>query len=310
MAAIMTPVTAPATRPPPGGFGAGLPAQAGVGLKAEHVSAVLHFAHRVAFFEVHAENYMGAGGPAHRDLTAVRERWPLSIHGVGLSLGGATRPDAAHLARLRRLCDRYEPAVFSEHLAWSSHGGAFYNDLLPLPYDAPTLRRVIAHVGEVQDALGRTMLLENPSTYVGFDASTMSEVDFLTEISRATGCGLLLDVNNVYVSAVNAGFDAHAYIAAFPVGRVGEIHLAGFAEDASPGPRLLIDNHGAPVDGAVWDLFRAAVARTGPVPVLIERDNKIPEFSVLAREAENAARLLTTDTRPTRRAAGAMTVAR
>jgi hypothetical protein len=233
----------------------------------------------------------------------VRARWPLSIHGVGLSLGGAARPDADHLARLRRLCDRYKPAVFSEHLAWSSHGGVFYNDLLPLPYDAPTLRRVIAHVNEVQDALGRTMLLENPSTYVGFDASTMSEVEFLTEISRATGCGLLLDVNNVYVSAVNAGFDARAYIDAFPVERVGEIHLAGFAEDVSPGPRLLIDNHGAPVDDAVWDLYRAAIARTGPGPVLIERDNNIPKFSVLAGEAEHAGRLLANVTRPGRAAA-------
>jgi hypothetical protein len=296
----MKPMTAPATRPPPGGFGAGLPAQAGVGLKAEHLDAVLHHAHEVAFFEVHAENYMGDGGPAHRGLAAVRARWPLSIHGVGLSLGGAARPDRDHLARLRRRCDRYEPAAFSEHLAWSSHGGVFYNDLLPLPYDAPTLARVISHVNEVQDALGRVLLLENPSTYVGFDASTMSEVDFLTEIARATGCGLLLDVNNVYVSAVNAGFDAEAYIAAFPVERVGEIHLAGFAEDASPGPRLLIDNHGAPVDDAVWDLYRAAIARTGPVPVLIERDNSIPAFSVLAREAEYAARVLADETRPGR----------
>jgi hypothetical protein len=286
----------PATRRSPCGSGAGLPAQAGVGLKAEHLDAVLGGGHGVAFFEVHAENYMGDGGPAHCDLAAVRERWPLSIHGVGLSLGGAARPDRDHLARLRCLCARYEPAVFSEHLAWSSHGGVFYNDLLPLPYDAPTLRRVIAHVNEVQDALGRAMLLENPSTYIGFDASTMSEVDFLTGIARATGCGLLLDVNNVYVSATNAGFDAEAYIAAFPVERVGEIHLAGFAEDASPGPRLLIDNHGAPVDAAVWALYRAALARTGPVPVLIERDTNIPEFSVLAREAEHAARLLATGT--------------
>ncbi|MGE0651904.1 MAG: DUF692 domain-containing protein [Alphaproteobacteria bacterium] len=296
-------MTAPATRPSPGGSGTGLPAQAGVGLKAEHVDAVLHDPHDLAFFEVHAENYMGDGGPAHRDLSAVRECWPLSIHGVGLSLGGAARPDADHLARLRRLCDRYEPAIFSEHLAWSSHGGAFYNDLLPLPYDGPTLRRVIAHVNEVQDALGRTMLLENPSTYLGFDVSTMSEVDFLTAVSRATGCGLLLDVNNVYVSAVNAGFDPRAYIAAFPVGRVGEIHLAGFAEDASPGPRLLIDNHGAPVDDAVWDLFRAAIARTGPVPVLIERDNNIPKFAELSREAACAARVMAETVRPARAAA-------
>jgi hypothetical protein len=189
---------------------------------------------------------------------------------------------------LRVLCDRYQPQSFSEHLAWSFHGGVFFNDLLPIAYDDATLVRVVSHVAELQDALGRSMLLENPATYVAFDTSRRAEVDFLAEIASRTGCGLLLDVNNVHVSATNHDFDADAYIARFPAHLVGEIHLAGFAVDASAGPRLLIDNHGAPVDDAVWRLFQAAVRRTGQVPVLIERDNNIPAFAVLAAEAARA----------------------
>jgi uncharacterized protein (UPF0276 family) len=266
---------------------------AGVGFKPEHAEAVLETPHRVGFFEVHAENYMGAGGPPHRMLEALRSRWPLSLHGVGLSIGAAAALDVRHLIRLRRLVDRYQPALFSEHLAWSSHGGVFLNDLLPLPYTRETLQRVCDHVDDVQETLRMRMFLENPATYVTFGNSTMSEIEVLGTIARRTGCGLLLDVNNVYVSAVNHGFAPQNYLDAFPMEHVGEIHLAGFAEDHDDdGGRLLIDAHGAPVDEAVWSLYRRAVVRCGPVPTLIERDNEIPTFATLAAEAGRAQLIL------------------
>ncbi len=270
-----------------------LPLRAGVGLKAEHARDVLEADHDVGFFEVHAENYMGAGGPPHRLLAAVAERWPLSLHGVALSLGGAGRLDAEHLARLRRLVDLYRPASFSEHLAWSTHDSAFLNDLLPLPYTAETLARVCDHVDEAQEALGLPLLLENPSTYVTFEESTIEETAFLGEIARRTGCGLLLDVNNVMVSAVNHGLDPAAYIDRFPVHLVGEIHLAGYdeTEDAA-GDRLLIDAHGSAVRADVIDLFRHTLARTGPLPTLVEWDNDVPAFAVLAAEARRVDEML------------------
>ncbi|MBA2724243.1 MAG: DUF692 domain-containing protein [Methylibium sp.] len=265
-------------------------AAVGVGLKSAHVPAVLGQGAAVDFFEIHAENYMVAGGPLLRHLEQVRERWALSVHGVGLSIGGEGPLDIPHLSRLARLLERYQPAWFSEHLAWSSHGGMWLNDLLPLPYDLSTLQRVCEHVDQTQHHLRRRLLLEKPSTYVEFASSSMDEAQFLAEVVRPTGCGLLLDVNNAYVSGVNHGRDPWAFIAALvdavPVGTVGEIHLAGFAEDRDgAGDRLLIDDHAAPVDDTVWALYSRTLERLGPVPTLIERDNDIPAWPVLEAEA-------------------------
>ncbi len=272
---------------------AALPNRAGIGLKAEHVADLLRDAPALGFVEVHAENYMGEGGAPHRRLEAVRARYPLSIHGIGLSIGGAGPLDRSHLGRLRRLLDRYAPESFSEHLAWSRHDGVFLNDLLPVPYTAETLDRVCRHVDEVQEALGRRMLLENPATYVAFAQSDIPEVEFLAAIARRTGCGLLLDVNNAFVSAVNHAFDPLAYLAAFPVEHVGEIHLAGFAEDAdAEGRRVLIDAHNAPVAATVWRLYETVVARTGPLPTLIEWDEDVPPLATLLEEARRAERIL------------------
>jgi uncharacterized protein (UPF0276 family) len=280
-----------------GRSGAALPARAGLGLKPQHYGEILETRPEVGFFEVHAENYMGAGGPPHRYLERIRARYPLSLHGVGLSIGGDQPLDKTHLDRLRRLLDRYDPESFSEHLAWSSHDTVFLNDLLPVPYTRPTLRRVCEHIDEVQESLGRRMLLENPSTYVAFEQSRMSEVDFLSEIVGRTGCGLLLDVNNVFVSAINHAYDAIAYLDAFPVEHVGEIHLAGFAEDTDDdGNPLLIDAHGTPVAEIVWKLYEHALERTGPVPTLIEWDNDVPPFQALMEEARRADRAIGKET--------------
>ena len=267
----------------------GLPSRAGLGLKTEHFTEVLETRPDIGFFEVHAENYMVAGGPFHHYLGLIRAQYPLSLHGVGLSIGGEGPLDREHLARLAALIERYQPQSFSEHLAWSSHGPVFLNDLLPLAYDASTLNRVCEHVDQVQSRLKRPMLLENPSTYLQFQRSTLDETDFISEIVRRTGCGLLLDVNNVYVSCINHQRDPLAYIDALPLHAVGEIHLAGFAEDTdSLGDRLLIDDHGAPIDNAVWQLYAQVLARTGAVATLIERDNQVPAFSVLQAEARQA----------------------
>lgn len=261
----------------------------GIGLKAQHVTDIDEQAPPLDFFEVHAENYMVAGGPALRQLTRIRERFPLSIHGVGLSIGGAAPLDRGHLDRLATLLQRFEPVWFSEHLAWSSHGGAFYNDLLPLPYNPATLACVCDHLDAVQERLGRRLLLENPSTYIEFAASSMDEGTFLAEVAARTGCGLLLDVNNAYISAVNHGRDPWDLIAALPAAAVGEIHLAGFAEDRDrAGDRLLIDTHGAPVAEAVWDLYRRTLRHLGPRPTLIERDQAIPPLAILVAEAQRA----------------------
>ncbi|MEB2646305.1 MNIO family bufferin maturase [Pseudomonas canadensis] len=267
----------------------GLPRRAGLGLKHEHFMDVLETSPDIGFFEVHAENYMVAGGPFHHYLGLIREQYPLSLHGVGLSIGGDGPLDRAHLARLAALIDRYQPHSFSEHLAWSSHGPVFLNDLLPLAYDSATLQRVCEHVDQVQSTLKRPMLLENPSTYLQFQRSTQDETDFISEIIRRTGCGLLLDVNNVYVSCINHQRDPLAYIDALPLHAVGEIHLAGFAEDTdSLGDRLLIDDHGAPIDNAVWQLYEKVLAQVGSVATLIERDNQVPAFGVLLAEAQQA----------------------
>ena len=261
----------------------------GAGLKHEHEADIFAGERRVDFFEIHAENYMGAGGPPHHLLRQLRESYPLSLHGVGLSIGGAGPLDREHIRRLSGLVLAYCPALFSEHLAWSSHDGVFLNDLLPLPYNEATLAHVCAHIDQVQDALRMRMLLENPSTYVSFAASTMSEIEFLRAVVTRTGCGLLLDVNNVYVSSVNHGFDAASYIDAFPIEHVGEFHLAGFAEDRdSDGARLLIDAHGCPVSESVWRLYRRALTRASIAPTLIEWDNDVPDFSVVAQEVARA----------------------
>jgi uncharacterized protein len=266
---------------------------AGAGYKPEHAMDVFETRHTVGFFEVHAENYMGAGGPPHRQLEALRARWPLSLHGVGLSIGGADPLDVHHLIRLRRLIDRYQPALFSEHLAWSTHDGVFLNDLLPLPYNRETLQRVCDHIDDTQEALRTRMLLENPSTYVAFDDATMTETEFLREVAVRTGCGLLLDVNNVHVCATNHGFSAHEYLDAFPMEYVGEIHLAGYAEDSDGnGAPLLIDAHGTPVAKAVWSLYQRVVLRCGPTPTLIEWDNDVPNFVTLADEVARAQAIL------------------
>lgn len=241
---------------------------------------------------MHAENYMGAGGPPHRQLTALRQDYPLSLHGVGLSLGGPDRPDRDHLARLRALIDRYQPAAFSEHLAWSSHGGDYLNDLLPLPYTATTLQRLCDHIDEVQAALGCRMLLENPSTYILFEQSTLDEPAFLAEIARRTGCGLLLDVNNVFVTCTNHRRDPRDWLAGLPLALVGEIHLGGHAEESLPSGPLLIDAHGSPVADPVWTLYAEVIAAAGPLPTLIEWDNDLPPFATLLNEAARAAALL------------------
>ncbi len=270
-----------------------LPARSGLGLKPEHFRTILDTTPDLGFFEIHAENYMVDGGPFHHHLSQIRSRYPLSIHGVGLSIGGESPLDEAHLDRLAALLQRYEPQSFSEHLAWSSHGDVFLNDLLPVPYCAETLTRVCDHIDRVQEELKRRLLLENPATYVEFAASTMSEGEFISAVVRRTGCGLLLDVNNVYVSCVNHGRDPCAAIDALPLAATGEIHLAGFARDTdAAGDELLIDSHGTPVAEAVWALYRHALRRVGQVATLIERDNDIPAFSVLLAEARKAENML------------------
>jgi uncharacterized protein (UPF0276 family) len=270
-----------------------LPPRAGLGLKPEHVGEILDSEPDVGFFEVHAENYMGDGGAPHRALGEIVAHYPLSLHGVGLSIGADRPLDTAHLARLRALIDRYRPQSFSEHLAWSTHESGFLNDLLPLPYTESTLHRVAAHVDEVQQAVGQQMLLENPSTYILLEDSTIDEVDFLARIAAGTGCGLLLDVNNVMVSAVNHRTDPFAYIDRFPVEHVGEIHLAGYDETMDgAGDRLLIDSHGSAVSDDVSALYRHTIHRTGPLPTLIEWDNDVPAFSVLLAEAARAEAVL------------------
>ncbi|WJV55598.1 DUF692 domain-containing protein [Pectobacteriaceae bacterium CE90] len=269
--------------------GSALPLRAGIGLKPEHFLAIIEEQPDLGFFEIHAENYMVAGGPFHHYLTRIREQYPLSIHGVGLSIGSERPLDEPHLDRLAALIDRYQPQSFSEHLAWSSHGGTFLNDLLPLPYNHQTLRQVCEHIDQVQNRLRRPMLLENPATYVEFTTSDRSETDFIREVLQRTGCGLLLDVNNVYVTCTNHGRDPYAYLQALSGLWIGEIHLAGFArEEDALGDPLLIDSHGAPIADAVWQLYEFTLSELGPVPTLIERDNDIPSLAVLCHEARLA----------------------
>ena len=267
-----------------------LPNGVGVGYKPQHFAAIMDDPGPVAWLEIHAENYMGDGGRPLAQLRALSERFPISVHGVGLSIGGEGRLDPDHLDRLKRLCDWLQPASFSEHLAWSTHGAEYLNDLLPLPYTDTTLARVADHIDEVQETLGRRMLLENPSSYLAFAESTWAETDFLAELVRRTGCGMLLDINNVFVSATNLGTSPQAYIDAYPLDAVGEMHLGGHDEDADDAGRpLLIDSHGAPVADPVWTLLDHALARSGPRPVLVEWDTDVPDWPVLAAEAARAA---------------------
>jgi uncharacterized protein len=270
-----------------------LPACTGVGFKPAHFRDILAVPQPLGFFEVHAENYMGAGGPPHAHLSALRERYALSVHGVGLSIGSMGPLDRDHLMRLKMLCERYVPESFSEHLAWSSHNDVYLNDLLPLPYTQQTLARVAEHIDEVQTALGRQMLLENPSTYIRFSESTIPEVDFLTELSKRTGCGLLLDINNVFVSAKNHGTQPLTYLDSFPFDQVKEIHLGGHAEEVDDvDAPLLIDTHGSPIAEEVWALYAQVIARTGALPTLIEWDNDVPDWPTLLAEAVAAQNIL------------------
>jgi uncharacterized protein (UPF0276 family) len=270
-----------------------LPHATGVGYKSQHFIGLTEDPGPVRWIEIHAENYMGDGGRPLAQLRALSERFPVSVHGVGLSIGGERALDREHLRRLRALIDRLDPASFSEHLAWSTHDTGFLNDLLPLPYTEATLARVAAHIDQLQNTLGRRMLLENPSTYLVFEDSDMDEVTFLTELARRTGCGLLLDVNNVFVSATNQNWDARAYIDAFPLDAVGEIHLGGHDEDEDDhGAPLLIDSHGREVADPVWALLDYTLGKSGPRPLLVEWDTDVPDWPVLAVEATRAAEAL------------------
>ena len=266
---------------------------AGTSFKHEHLPAILAEGFQRGFFEVHAENYMGAGGPPHRALETICRDHPVSLHGVCMSIGAPQPLDQAHLARFRNLVERYQPALVSEHLAWSTHENTYFNDLLPLPYTETTLAQVCDHIDQVQDAIRRPLLLENPSTYVAFAESTMSETDFIRSVARRTGCGLLLDINNVFVSATNHGFSPLQYLSEFPLTSVREIHLAGHAEQADDeGELLLIDSHDSPVADAVWKLFETVVGNCGPIPTLVEWDSKIPDWKILKGEAAAAQAIL------------------
>jgi len=261
----------------------------GTSFKHEHLQAILADGKRDRFFEVHAENYMGAGGPPQAALNQIRQDYPVSLHGVCMSIGGPQPLDEAHLQRFKALVDRYEPALVSEHLAWSTHGSTYFNDLLPLPYTAATLARVANHIDQVQEAVGRPLLLENPSTYLIFPESTMSETSFIAELVQRTGCGLLLDISNVFVSATNHGFAARDYLADFPLEHVGEIHLAGHTQQADDeGELLLIDSHDRPVADAVWKLFDLVISQCGPIPTLVEWDSDLPDWARLKAEADAA----------------------
>jgi len=267
-----------------------LPNAPGVGYKPQHFNDLRTDPGPVTWIEVHAENYMGDGGRPHAQLRALSERFALSVHGVGLSIGGQDPLDVDHLARLKKLCDWAQPASFSEHLAWSTHGAEFMNDLLPLPYTETTLTYVASHIAQVQDVLGRQMLLENPSSYLAFESSDLSETDFLAELVRKTGCGLLLDVNNVFISSTNLGLSPQAYIDAYPTDHVGELHVGGHDEDTDDtGAPLLIDSHGKAVVDPVWSLLDYTLEQTGPKPVLVEWDNDVPDWATLRDEATRAA---------------------
>jgi len=273
-----------------------VPALAGIGLRTPHMASIANESIGAGltapWIEVHSATFLCDGGPRLAMLDAVAARYPLSCHGVGLSLGSAEDLDKAHLARLKRLFERARPGLISEHLAWSVTNGVYLNDLLPLPTTESTLATVCRNVSQAQDFFGRRLLVENPSTYVRLAGSTMSEPEFLTRLVERTGCGLLLDINNVYVSASNNGFDAAAYLKALPADAVGEIHLAGYSERTTGNTRLLIDTHGARIAHPVWNLYAATIARIGARPTLIEWDADIPDLPLLLGEAALAQSVL------------------
>jgi uncharacterized protein len=267
------------------------PATVGIGLRSAHVAEVIDTRPDIPWLEVHAENYMG-GGPAVRALERIRHDCPVSLHSVGVSLGSADGLDTSHLRRLRALVGRLQPDLVSEHVSWSRVGSTFLNHLLPLPYTAESLAVVCRHVEQVQDALGRRILIENPASYLRFHHSTMPEAEFLSETVRRTGCGLLCDVNNLYVTSRNLGFDPTALLSALPPAAIEEFHLAGHSINTAADREILIDDHGAPVAPDVWRLFGVAVARFGPRPTLIEWDTDVPALSVLREEARRAERVI------------------
>ena len=266
-----------------------LPPHVGIGYKAQHYMDIIKNPGALSWLEIHAENYMGQGGRPIAQLRHLAEKFPISVHGVGLSIGGSGPLNIDHLQRLKSLIDWLNPASFSEHLAWSTHDNHFLNDLLPLPYTATTMERVANHIDQVQDTLGRQMLLENPSSYLSFSESDMDETEFLAQIVKRTGCGLLLDVNNVFVSAANLKTSPQAYIDAFPMHAVGELHLGGHDEDEDEtGAPLLIDSHGKSIVDPVWALLDYTLARSGPKPLLIEWDNDVPDWNILSAELTRA----------------------
>ena len=264
-----------------------IPAHAGIGLRAQHFRAVLEQQPAIAWLEVHPENYFGGGRSVHY-LEQIRAHYPLSMHGVGLSLGSVDPLDATHLDKLKDLLQRFEPALFSEHISWGSVHGRFLNDLLPMPYTEEALDHICQRVEQVQDYLGRQMLVENVSSYLEFKDSDIPEWEFVAQVAKRSGCGILLDVNNIYVNARNHGFDAQIYLNQTPLDAVQEIHLAGFSVQAVQGGQILIDTHSQPVCDDVWDLYRRAIERLGPIPTLIEWDTDIPELSVLLDQAAQA----------------------
>lgn len=265
---------------------------AGIGFKPTHFEEALAAPAAGLWFEVHPENYMVEGGPRLAMLQAVRDARPLSLHGVGLSLAGAAEPRRAHVAELKRLAERFEPFLVSEHLAWSSQDGRYFPDLLPFPRTTEALLRIGRNIDIVQTALGRQILIENPSLYVALDGHEWSETDFLRQLVKRTGCGLLVDVNNVAVSAANLGFDPYDYLDALPYDAIGEIHLGGHRPDPEFGEALLIDSHDAPVDETVWALYDYLTALAGPRPTLIERDGNLPPFAELMAERDRAAAMM------------------
>jgi len=269
------------------------PLGAGVSFKPDHYEDLSSGQVELSFIEVHAENYMGSGGRPIAMLDRLRQHYSLSLHGVGLSIGGEAPPDPQHLQRVKAICERFQPCSFSEHLAWSTHEGAYFNDLLPLPYTAQTLGRGCDHIDLIQTTLKREILLENPATYITFSESTWTEVDFIHQIAQRTGCGLLLDLNNVHVSAGNHSFSAQDYLVHFPLQKVREIHLAGHAIEQFEDEKLLIDTHDRTVSEEVWDLFETVIATVGPIATLIEWDQDIPQFSTLLADAQRANARLT-----------------
>ncbi len=269
-----------------------IPAKAGIGLRAQHYCEVLQRRPAVAWLEVHSENYFGDGGPPLYYLERIRARYPLSLHGVGLSLGSTDPLNTWHLNKLKALIERFEPDLVSDHLSWSSVDGRYLNDLLPLPYTEEALTHMVARLGDVQAHLGRQLLVENPSTYLQYEFSPIPEQEFISELARRSGCGILLDVNNIYVSAVNHGFDACGYLEAIPPQLVQEVHLAGFTVNRFDAGEILIDTHNRTVAPEVWTLYRQALRRLGPVPTLIEWDTDIPALDVLLEEAHRADMLL------------------